>query len=96
MKGIRHRDIAVLGQSESRIELCIYSYTKLSFRVMKKISHKFHQGALTNNKFGGIFVGITLKVGTTFPSFNLMSIVVIDNGTELNKETVSMPKFSVK
>ena len=49
---------------------------------MKKISNKFHQGELTNNKFGGIFVVITLKVGTTFPSFNLMSIVVIDNCTE--------------
>ena len=49
---------------------------------MKKVSNKLHQGVLTKNKFGGIFVGITLKVGTTFPSFNLMSIVVIDNGTE--------------
>ena len=49
---------------------------------MKKISNKFHQGALTNNNFGEIFVGITLKVGTTFPSFNLMSIVAIDNCTE--------------
>ena len=49
---------------------------------MKKISNKFHQGALTNNNFGEIFVGITLKVGTTFPTFNLVSIVVIDNGTE--------------
>ena len=29
MKGIRHRDIAVLGQSESRIELCVYSLHKI-------------------------------------------------------------------
>ena len=49
---------------------------------MKKVSNKLHQGVLTKNKFGGIFVGITLKVGTTFPSFNLMSIVAIDNCTE--------------
>ena len=49
-----------------------------------KISNKFHQGALTNNNFGEIFAGITLKVGTTFPSFNLMSIVVTDNETPGN------------
>ena len=40
---------AVLGQFQSGevITECLYSHTKYSCSVIKKVSNKFHQGALT-------------------------------------------------
>lgn len=48
--------------------MCPYPYIKCAGRVMKKISYKFHQGALSIIMFVVIFAGITLT--PTFSSFN--------------------------
>ena len=66
--------LGCLGQFCAKvITLSLYRCTKRSCRVMKKISIKFHQEALTSNNFFGDILGITIKLenaGSTFSTFN--------------------------
>ena len=48
LKRLCHENIAVLGQfCADVITWCLYQYTKCSCKVMKNISNKLYQGALT-------------------------------------------------
>ena len=66
--------LGCLGQFCAKvITLSLYRCTKRSCRVMKKISIKFHQEALTSNNCFGDILGITIKLenaGSTFSTFN--------------------------
>ena len=47
LKGLRHKDFAVIGQFCGKIITCyLYTYTKCSCQAIRKISNEFYQGEL--------------------------------------------------
>ena len=72
-----HEDIAVSGQFCTEvITWCLYSSTKCSSKVVKKIPNKFHQGTLALILFGD-FCSIALKLEKVGPIFSRLSMSIL-------------------